>query len=126
MDVRKKGSGRAEMFVPSIERFVRMADENGHVVQNNDGIWQKRTDGSPLQFTDSIGRKFSPPLLRADFDAWCKAGLISQELSASAQHGVVFAITPSGFEAWTKLGGRRGLRKAAIGRLADAIQPCPR
>ena len=94
------------MFVPSIERFVRMAGENGHVVQNNDGIWQKRTDGSPLQFTDSIGRKFSPPLLRADFDAWCKAGLISQELSASAERGIVFAITPSGFEAWRSDPGR--------------------
>jgi hypothetical protein len=111
------------MCVPSIERLVRMADENGHVVQNKDGIWQKRTDGSPLQFTDSIGRKFSPPLLRADFEAWCKAGLISEELSASAEHGVVFAITPYGFEACTKLVARRGLHKAAIGRLSDATQP---
>lgn len=103
------------MFVPSIERFVRMADENGHIVQNEDGIWQKRTDGSLLQFTDSIGRKFSPPLLRADLEAWCKAGLISQELGASAEHGVVFAITQCGIEAWTKLGGRRRLGKAAVG-----------
>jgi len=114
---------RRAMFVPSIERLVRMADENGHVVQSKDGIWQKRTDGSPLQFTDSIGRKFSPPLLRADFEAWCKAGLISEELSASAEHGVVFAITPYGFEACTKLVARRGLHKAAIGRLSDATQP---
>jgi hypothetical protein len=106
---------RLGVLVPSVERFVRMADENGHVVLNDDGIWQKRTDGSPLQFTDSIGRKFSPPLLRADFDAWCKARLISQDLSASPDHGVVFAITPCGIEAWTKLGGRRRLRKAAVG-----------
>jgi hypothetical protein len=103
------------MFVPSIERFVRMADENGHVVQNDDGFWQKRTDGSPLQFADSNGRKFSPPLPRADFEAWCKAKLISRDLSASPDHGVVFALTQCGIEAWTKLGGRRRLRKAAVG-----------
>lgn len=100
-----------------------MADVNGHVVRSDDGIWQKRTDGSPLQFTDSIGHKFSPPLLRADFEAWCKAGLISEKPSASAEHGVVFAITPVGLEAWSKLGSRRGLRSAAIGRLSDVAQP---
>ncbi len=102
------------MFVPSIERFVRMAEENGHVVLNDDGIWQKRADGSPLQLTDSIGRKFSPPLLRADFDAWRKARLISQDLSVAGR-GLVFALTRDGLEAWTKFASRRGLRKAAVG-----------
>ncbi len=103
------------MFVPSIERFVRMAEENGHVVLNDDGIWQKRADGSPLQFTDSIGRKFSAPLLRADFDAWRKARLISQDPSVPAGRGLVFALTRDGLEAWTKFASRRGLRKAAVG-----------
>jgi hypothetical protein len=103
------------MLVPSIERFVRMAGENGHVVVNDDGIWQKRADGGPLQFTDSIGRKFSPSLLRADFDAWCKARLISQDLSARAEQGLVFVLTRRGLEASRKLAGRRSLRKAAVG-----------
>jgi len=103
------------MFVPSIERFVRMAEENGHVVLNDDGIWQKRADGSPLQLTDSIGRKFSAPLLRADFDAWRKARLISQDLSVPPGRGLVFALTRDGLKAWTKFAGRRGLRKGAVG-----------
>jgi len=99
------------MFVPSIERFARMVEENGHVVLNDYGIWQKRADGSPLQLTDSIGRKFSPPLLRADFDAWRKARLIAQDLSAPAEQGLVFAPTRAGLEAAAKITGRRGLRK---------------
>jgi hypothetical protein len=102
------------MFVPSIERFVRMVKENGHVVVNGSGILQKRADGSPLQFTDSIGRKFSPPLLRADFNAWRKARLISRDLSAPAEQGFVFAPTRAGLEAGAKALGWRGLRKAAV------------
>jgi hypothetical protein len=104
---------RPGMLVPSMERFARMAEENGYVVLNDDGIWQKRADGGPLQLTDSIGRKFSPPLLRADFDAWRKARLISQDMSAPAERGLVFALTQGGLEAATKFTGRRGLRKAA-------------
>ena len=84
-----------------------MVAEDGHVVVNDEGIWQKRADGSPLQFTDSIGRKFSPPLQRADFDAWRKAKLISQDLSAPAEQGLVFATTPAGFEVGAKASGRR-------------------
>lgn len=103
------------MIIPSIERFARMVAENGHVVLNDDGIWQKRADGRPLQFTDSVGRKFSPPLLRADFDAWRKARLISQDLSAPAEQGLVFAPTKAGLEAGAKVTGRRGPRKAAVG-----------
>lgn len=103
------------MFVPSIERFVRMVEENGHVVVNDDGIWQKRADSSPLQFTDSIGRKFSPRLLRTDFDAWRKARLISQDLSAPAEQGLIFALTRRGLEARSKFAGRRGVRKAGVG-----------
>jgi hypothetical protein len=34
---------RLGVLAPSIERFVRMADENGDVVLNNDGIWQKQS-----------------------------------------------------------------------------------
>jgi len=98
------------MLVPSIERFARMAAENGHVVVDDHGIWQKRADGSPLQFTDSIGRKFSPPLVRADFDAWRRAKLISQDLSASAEQGRVFAPTHAGLEAAAKITGRHRLR----------------
>ena len=105
---------RPGMLVPSMERFARMAEENGYVVLNDDGIWQKRADGGPLQLTDSIGRKFSPPLLRADFDAWRKARLISQDMSAPAERGLVFALTHGGLEAATKFTGRRGLRKAAV------------
>jgi hypothetical protein len=93
--------------VPSIERLARMVAENGRVVVNDDGIWQKRADGSPLQFTDSIGRKFSPPLQRADFDAWRRARLISQDLSAPAEQGLVFAPTQVGFEVGAKASGRR-------------------
>jgi hypothetical protein len=118
MDVTQGGQRfalRLGMFVPSIERFVRMAEENGHVVLNDDGIWQKRADGSPLQLTDSIGRKFSPPLPRADFNAWRKARLISQDLSVPAGRGLIFALTRDGLEAWTKFASRRGLRKAAVG-----------
>ena len=102
------------MFVPSIERLARMVAENGHVVVNDYGIWQKRADGSPLQFMDSIGRKFSPPLLRADFDAWRKAKLISQDPSASAEQGRVFAPTHAGLEATAKITGRHRLRKTAV------------
>ncbi len=106
---------RSGMFVPSIERFVRMVDENGHVVLNDDGIWQKRADGSPLQFTDSIGRKFSPPLLRADFEAWRTARFISQDISASTKQRLVFALTRRGIEAVTKIVSRRKPWKAAAG-----------
>jgi len=102
------------MLVPSIERFARMVAENGHVVVDDDGIWQQRADGSPLQFTDSIGRRFSPPLPRADFDAWRRAKLISQDPSASAEQGLVFAPTPAGFEVGAKASGRHRLRKAAV------------
>ncbi len=102
------------MLVPSIERFARMVAENGHVVVDDDGIWQKRVDGSPLQFTDSIGRKFSPPLPRADFDAWRKARLISEDLSAPEEQGRVFAPTHAGLEAAAKITGRHRLRKAAV------------
>ena len=102
------------MSVPSIERLARMVAENGYLVANDEGIWQKRGDGSPLQFTDSIGRKFSPPLLRADFDAWRRARLISQDPSASAEQGRVFAPTHAGLEAAAKITGRRRLRKAAV------------
>ncbi len=28
------------MFIPSIERFARMVEENGHVVLDRSGIWQ--------------------------------------------------------------------------------------
>jgi hypothetical protein len=118
MDVTQGGQRfalRLGMFVPSIERLIRMAEENGYVVLNDDGIWQKRADGSPLQLTDSIGRKFSPPLLRADFDAWRKAKFISQHPSAPAGPGLVFALTREGLEAWTKFASRRGLRKATVG-----------
>ena len=103
------------MFVKSIERFVRMVDENGHVVITDDGIWQKRADGSPLQFTDSIGRKFSPPLLRSDFEAWRTARLIAQNMSASTKQRLVFALTRGGIEAATKIVSRRRPRKAAVG-----------
>jgi hypothetical protein len=103
------------MFVPSIERFARMVEENGHVVLTDDGIWQKRPDGSLLQFTDSIGRKFAPSLLRADFDAWRKARLISQDMSAPAEQGLVFALTRAGLKAGTKFTGWRGFRKAGGG-----------
>jgi len=103
------------MFVPSIERLLRMAEQNGYVVLNDDGIWQKRADGSPLQLTDSIGRKFSPPLPRADFDAWRKARLISQDPSVPAGRGLVFALTREGLAAWNKFASRRGHRKAAVG-----------
>ncbi len=106
---------RPGMFVPSVERFARMAEENGYVVLNDAGIWQKRADGGPLQLTDSIGRKFSPPLPRKDFDAWRKARLISQDLSAPAERGLVFALTQGGLEAATKFTGRRGLRRVAVG-----------
>ena len=118
MDVTQGGQRfalRLNMFVPSIERLLRMAEENGYVVLNDDGIWQKRADGSPLQLTDSIGRKFSPPLPRADFDAWRKARLISQDPSVSAGPSLVFALTREGLAAWTKFASRRGLRKAAVG-----------
>jgi hypothetical protein len=98
------------MLVPSIERFARMAAEKGHVVVDDDGIWQKRADGSPLQFTDSIGRKFSPPLPRADFDAWRRAKLISEDLSAPEEQGRVFAPTHAGLEAAAKITGRHRLR----------------
>lgn len=84
-----------------------MVAENGHVVVNDDGIWQRRPDGSPLQFTDSIGRRFSPPLQRADFDAWRKAKLICRDLSAPAEQGLVFAPTAAGFEVGAKASGRR-------------------
>ncbi len=94
------------MSVPSIERLARMVAENGHLVVNDEGIWQKRADGSPLQFTDSIGRKFSPPLQRADFDAWRRAKLISQDLSALAEQGLVFAPTRTGLEVGAKASGR--------------------
>lgn len=99
------------MFVPSIERLARMVAENGHVVVNDDGIWQKRADGSPLQFTDSIGRKFSPPLLRADFDAWRKAKLVSQDPSAPGALGRIFTPTRVGLEAAAKTSSWRGVRK---------------
>ena len=102
------------MLIPSIERFARMVAETGHVVVDDDGVWQKRADGSPLQFTDSIGRKFSPPLPRADFDAWRKARLISEDLSAPGEQGRVFAPTHAGLEAAAKITGRHRLRKAAV------------
>jgi len=73
-----------------------MVRENGHVVVDDSGIWQKRADGSALLFIDSIGRKFSPPLQRADFDAWRRAKLISQDLSASAGQVRVFVPTHVG------------------------------
>jgi hypothetical protein len=101
-------------FVQSIERFARMVAENGHVVVNDDAIWQKRADGSPLQFTDSIGRKFSPPLLRPDFEAWRKARLISEDPSASGEQGRVFATTHAGLEAAARITGRHQLRKAVV------------
>ncbi len=91
-----------------------MVEENGHVVLNGSGIWQKQADGSPLQFTDSMGHKFSPPLPRADFDAWRKEGLISQNLTLPEQPSPVFALTRGGLEAATKFAGRC-LRKALIG-----------
>jgi len=101
------------MFVPSIERLARMVAENGHLVVNDEGILQKSADGSPLQFTDSIGRKFSPPLLRADFDAWRRTRLISQDPSASAERGLVFAPTLTGLEVGAKASGAYRLRKTA-------------
>ena len=103
------------MFVPSIERFVRMVDENGHVVLNDGRIWQKRADGSPLQLADSVGRKFSPPLLRADFEAWRTARLISEDKSASTKQQLVFALTRRGIEAVAKIASRRSRWKAAAG-----------
>ena|SRR5208283_1549725 len=103
------------MFIPSIERFARMVEENGHVVLDRSGIWQKCADGSPLQFTDSIGHKFSPPLGRSDFDAWRKAELIAEDLIAPAKRGHVFGLTGRGLEAANKLVGWRGFRKAAVG-----------
>lgn len=107
------------MFVRSIERLTRMVAEDGHVVVNDQGIWQRRADGSPLQFTDSIGREFSPPLLRADFDAWRRARLISQDLSAAGEQGRVFTPTRAGVEAAAKASGWRGARK---GRCWDIAQ----
>ena len=103
------------MYVPSIERFARMVEENGHVILDDDGIWQKRADGGSLQFTDSIGRKFSPPLLRADFEAWRKARLISRDKSAPAEQGLVFGLTQAGLEAASRFTSWRGMRKAAVG-----------
>lgn len=103
------------MFIPSIERFARMVEENGHVVLDRSGIWQKCADGNPLQFTDSIGHKFSPPLGRSDFDAWRKAELIAEDLIAPAKQGHVFGLTGRGLEAANKLVGWRGFRKAAVG-----------
>ena len=80
------------MSIPSIERLVRMADANGYIVVNADGIWQRQADGSPLQFTDSMGQKFSPPVPRTVFNAWRRAKLISQDISASNDLDMVFAI----------------------------------
>ena len=53
-------SETAHVFFPSIGRLARMVAENGHLVVNDEGIWRKPRDGSPLQFTDSIRRKSSP------------------------------------------------------------------
>ena len=92
-----------------------MVEENGYVVINDDGIWQKRADGSFLQFTDSIGRKFTPPLVRADFDAWRKAKLISEDMSAPQEQGLVFGLTHAGLGVGSKLTNWRALRKTAVG-----------
>lgn len=70
-----------------------MIEENGRVELNDDGIWQKRADGSLLQFTDAIGRKFSPPLPYAVFDAWRRVKLISQDMRVPAEQGIVFVPT---------------------------------
>ncbi len=70
---------------------------------------------APLYFTDGRGRKFSPPLVRSDFDAWRKAGLIAEDLIDPAKQGPVFGPTGRGLEAANKLVGWRGFRKAAVG-----------
>ncbi len=84
------------MGVLSIDRLIRMVDENGRVVLNDDGIWQQRADGTPLHFTDSTGRQFSPPLPASVFDSWRKAKLISQDGCGRAENGLVFALTRTG------------------------------
>jgi hypothetical protein len=92
------------MSVPSIERLARMVEEDGCVVVSDDGIWQRRVDGSPLQFIDAVGHKFSPPLPHAVFDAWRQGRLISQNISVPADHGLVFAPTRN---AWRLLARHR-------------------
>jgi hypothetical protein len=55
------------ILVPSIDHLIRMVDEDGRVVLNENGIWQQRADGTPLHFTDSIGRQshhLCPPPFR--------------------------------------------------------------
>jgi hypothetical protein len=97
----KRGNAEAlklTMFVRSIERLAQMAKESGHVVVNDDGIWQKAADGSPLQFTDGIGRKYSPRLPRATFDDWRKQRFISSDMSAPAEQGLVLRLTRVGLE----------------------------
>jgi hypothetical protein len=84
------------MFVLSIERLAQMAKVKGYVVVNDDGIWQKAADGSPLQFTDSIGHKFSPRLPRATFDDWRKQRFISSDKGAPAEQGLALRLTRAG------------------------------
>ena len=102
------------MLVPSIERFARMVAENGHVVVDDAGIWQKQVDGSPLQFTDSIGRKFSPPLPRADFDAWRRAKLISKDLSAPGEQERVLRLPTPVSKPSPRLPAGTGFGMAAV------------
>jgi hypothetical protein len=92
------------MSVPSIERLARMVEEDGCVVIRDDGIWQRRVDGSPLQFMDAVGHKFSPPLPHAVFHAWRQGRLISQDISIPAGQGLVFAPTRN---AWRLLARHR-------------------
>jgi hypothetical protein len=91
--------------VLSIDRLIRMVDDNGRVVFNHDGIWQQRADGTPLHFTDAIGRQFSPPLPASVFNCWRKAKLISRRGCDRPENGLVFVLTRAG-----RVAGRRKVR----------------
>lgn len=80
----------------SIDRLIRMVDDNGRIVFNDRGVWQQRADGTPLQFTDAIGRPFSPPLPASVFNCWRKAKLISQRGYDHPENGLVFVLTSVG------------------------------
>jgi hypothetical protein len=87
------------LAIPAMERLVRMARANGYIVVDKEGIWQKQADGAPLQFMDSLGRSFSPPVPRSIFDAWYKGKLILQDVTVPSKRGLVFVLaqdTPAG------------------------------
>jgi hypothetical protein len=86
--------GETVLPIPAMERLVRMARANGYIVIDNEGIWQKQANGAPLEFTDSLGRNFFPPVPRSIFDAWHNGELIRQDISAHNTYGPVFVIAP--------------------------------